>query len=122
MGALVGKRILLVEDEVLVALLAEDMLTSQGAIVVGPAHTVSAGLAPARSENLDAAVLDVHIEGETSDGIAALLAERRVPFIRATGYGGLSKEQDGMPILDKPYTSEKLEAAILQAMNRRWAH
>lgn len=119
MSDLNGKRILLVEDEALIALMVEDMLIALGAVVVGPAATVERGLALALSEALDAAVLDVNVRAERIDPVAELLRRRGVPVVFATGYGEGPAGADAAPILDKPYTREKLAHALTRAMTAR---
>ncbi len=111
MSALTGKRILIVEDEFLIALTAETFLADLGAVVVGPAYTIREGLALAEGEALDAAILDVNMGGQRSDPIAAVLVERRIPFILATGYGE-REGQRGIPVVDKPYTASQLATAL----------
>jgi len=119
MTVLTGKRILLVEDEFLVAAMAEDALTELGAIVIGPAYRIREGLALAATETLDGAVLDINIAGERSDGIAELLISRNIPFIRATGYGRQEDKGDGVPVIDKPYSIDKLANALVSVMDRQ---
>ncbi|MPY71404.1 MAG: response regulator [Alphaproteobacteria bacterium] len=118
MSAFRNKRILLVEDEFIVAAMAEDMLTDLGATVVGPAGTVACGLSLAETELLDAALLDVNMDGERIDPVAEALMARRVPIVFATGYGaaGVGGAEDA-PVLDKPYTQEALVLALSRAMN-----
>jgi CheY-like chemotaxis protein len=113
---LAGKRILLVEDEFLVAAMVEDSLIDLGAVVVGPAYRVRDGVRLAEQEEIDAAVLDVNLEGERSDAIADALAARNIPFVLATGYGDAEAGRRGAPVLDKPYTPEMLAAALLRAL------
>jgi CheY-like chemotaxis protein len=114
--ALTGKRILLVEDEAMVAIMVETMLAELGATVVGPAATLARGLALAASEHFDAAVLDVNLREERVDEIAVNLKAKEIPFIFATGYGADIAKGAGVPVLDKPYTQEKLSAALAQAL------
>ncbi|MFW6027592.1 MAG: response regulator, partial [bacterium] len=64
-----------------------------------------------REEQLDAAVLDVNLNGKRSDPVAEVLKERGIPFIFATGYGNAERGA-GVPVLDKPYTEEKLAHAL----------
>jgi len=118
MGAFRNKRILVVEDEFIVAAMAEDMLTDLGATVVGPANTVASGLSLVEAEPLDAALLDVNMDGERIDPVAKALMARRVPIVFATGYGaaGISGAEDA-PVLDKPYTQEALVLALSRVMN-----
>ncbi len=116
-GCLAGKRILLLEDEFLVAAMAEDMLVDLGATVVGPASRLADGLAYARTAALDAAVLDVNLNGEMSVPVAYVLADRRVPLVYASGYGrtGARLGPPG-PVIDKPFTRETLCGALRQAL------
>jgi CheY-like chemotaxis protein len=111
-----GKRVLLVEDEAIVARMVEDMLTELGASVVGPVSTVAKALAVATGEALDAAVLDVNVRGEMIDSVAALLEGRGVPLVLATGYGiAAQAKRPGVEIIDKPYTRDRLERALALA-------
>ena len=113
MSALAGKRIFLVEDEAIVALMVEDMLTELDATVVGPALTITTGLSLAKSEEIDAAVLDVNVRGERIDPVAEVLRARKVPIVFATGYGdGAAEIAREAPVLDKPYTREKLATML----------
>lgn len=117
MSALAGKRILLVEDEFVVAAMAEDMLTDLGATVIGPASTIASGLYLAEKNAIDAAVLDVNMEGDRIDPVAEVLSARSIPMVFATGYGERAPErtQEAL-ILDKPYTQEQLAKALSRAL------
>jgi DNA-binding response OmpR family regulator len=116
MSALAGKRILVVEDEYLIAVMIEDALTERGAVVVGPVYKILDGILLANQEMIDAAILDVNINGEPSNPIAEALAARNIPFIFATGYGETGLDGFGAAVLDKPYTGEKLAAALQRAL------
>jgi CheY-like chemotaxis protein len=117
MKALAGKRILVVEDEALVSLMVVDMLAELGATVVGPATTVAKALALAAAEDIDAALLDVNVRNERVDPVAEALRARFIPVVLATGYGdGAGQIAREAPILDKPYTQEKLAAALSGVM------
>jgi CheY-like chemotaxis protein len=114
-SALTGKRILVVEDEPILAMSLEDMLLDLGCIVVGPALRLAEAEALARSEALDAALLDVNMGDGLSFGIAAILAERGVPLCFSTGYGppGVDPAFASAPVLQKPYRPEALTAALI---------
>ena len=84
---LAGKRVMVVEDEMLIALLVEDMLEDAGCIVVGPFACVSDALAAAKTEVVDLALLDVNVAGEKVFPVAHALEARGVPFLLLTGYG-----------------------------------
>lgn len=116
MSALAGKRILVVEDEFIIAAMVEDVLVELGATVVGPAYKIPDGVLLAQQQAIDAAVVDVNINGEPSDAIAEALQARDIPFVFATGYGARGLERFSAPVLDKPYSAEKLTAALQRAM------
>lgn len=111
---LAGKRVLLVEDESIVAMSVEDMLGDMGCLVVGPAMTFAEAEALARSELLDAAVLDINLGNQPSFPVAELLGERGVPYCFSTGYGpsGVPARLGDVPVLQKPYSANSLEAMV----------
>lgn len=112
-----GKRILVVEDEALIAVMVEDMLVEMGCIVVGPAATIEQALALARSEQLDGAVLDVNVRGERIDPVADALSARGVSMLFATGYGEVKLASGAAAtVIDKPYTQDKLARGLAAAM------
>jgi CheY-like chemotaxis protein len=107
-------RILVVEDEMLVAMNIEDMLLELGHEVAGLASRLGPALALARESRFDAAMLDVNLAGEPSFPVADLLAERGIPFLFATGYGrqGIEERFHACPILQKPFRAAELGAAL----------
>lgn len=113
-----GRRILVVEDEAVLAIMVEDMLIDLGCVVVGVAGTVEKGMAIALATDvaLDGAVLDVNIGGEPVFPIAEALTARGVPFVFATGYGtaGLEPRFARRPTVAKPFLLRTLEQALLQ--------
>ena len=117
MTKLTGRRILVVEDEALVAMLVEDALVDAGATVIGPAATVAEALSLLASQGDSpphAAVLDVNLAGEPSTPVADALAARGVPFVVATGYGvsGLPQGHGSVPVLAKPYDPDELTSTL----------
>jgi len=116
MSILTGKRILLVEDEVIIAMMLEDMVTDLGGIPVGPATTKEYGMKLAEDELLDAAILDVNLGDYPSTDIADILARRNVPFILATGYGAGTSNAHGVPVLQKPYLVADLESTFTKIL------
>lgn len=117
MGKLLGKNVLLVEDEPIVAMLVEDMLTGLGAKVVGPAAQVNEAIAMARSAQLDAAVLDVKLGSDSSAEVAEVLREREIPYVLATGLDTPADPRDAnAPLLQKPYLQEELGRALEQLL------
>jgi CheY-like chemotaxis protein len=116
--ALDGRRILVVEDEALVAAMLVEILEDLRAVVVGPAGNVATGLPLAQSAEIDAAILDVNLRGEWIDPVALTLRARGIPFVFATGYGTAPRDGfDGVPVLDKPYTDEGLVLALTRAFD-----
>lgn len=112
-----GKRILIVEDEALVAAMVADMLEELGAVVVGPAGTLDKGLELAREAEIDAAVLDVNLRGERVDPVAEVLAKRGIGFVFATGYGAAPAGRwADTRTIDKPYAVDKLAELLRSVM------
>ena len=114
MASLTGRRVLVVEDETLVAMLVEDTLADAGVVVLGPVATVAEALAMLEQDRPDLAVLDLNLAGETSEPVADALMRLEVPFVVASGYGaaGLPQRLAGIPVLAKPYAPEDLTAAL----------
>ena len=114
-----GRRVLVVEDESLVAMLLETILEDMGCTPVGPASNVDEGEAIARDTvDLDAALLDVNLAGRQVFTVAAVLKARGVPFVFSTGYGesGLPDEWRGNPTIQKPFTEAAVRDALMQAL------
>lgn len=110
-----SKRILIVEDEPLIAMMLEDFLDEAGMTAVGTADTVASAIASADEGGIDAAILDVNLSGgETSFPVAQKLADANIPFVFATGGSGdtIPPEWRDRPQLSKPYTMEGVVAAI----------
>jgi len=116
MSELAGKRILVVEDEFLVALEAANMLSELGVTVVGPAYHADKALHYAETELLDAALLDINLGANTSDQVANALRDRGVPLVFATGYGQLAGVDPTAIVIDKPYSQAQVVAALSRAM------
>jgi CheY-like chemotaxis protein len=104
----------LVEDEMLVAWLLEDMLADLGCAVVGPASSVKQALAMIDAEAIDAAVLDVNLNGQMSYPIADALVARGVPFVFSTGYDKdtLLDGYRTFPVLQKPFHRAELSDTL----------
>jgi CheY-like chemotaxis protein len=109
-----SRRILVVEDEMLIGMLLEDMLTDMGHVVVAIVPRVNEALAAAQREAFDLAILDVHLNGQAVFPVAEALVERGIPFVFATGYGerGLPEQYRNRPILQKPFAKEDLEKTL----------
>lgn len=117
-----GSRVLVVEDEVLVALETARMLDAMGCKVIGPAFTVEDGLALlGRTEGVDAAVLDVNLRGLSIAPVADALRRRGVPTVVVSGYGAPPEGHEHLPVVDKPATQATLRRAIGRALAARAA-
>jgi DNA-binding response OmpR family regulator len=117
---LAGLSVLLVEDDFMVSMLAEDILLEAGAKVL-LAMQLGAAMKIAADEAVDVAVLDVNLgDGRTSYPVAELLRTRHIPFMFLTGYDdcGLDRQFDSQPKLQKPYPAEALVEAV-RALVRR---
>jgi DNA-binding NtrC family response regulator len=117
-----GRRVMIVEDELLVAMELESLLEDQGCAVVGPAPTVDRALALLDREQPDAAILDVNLDGQTAIPVAAALKARGVPFLLATGYGNMQVSQpelNGAPRLDKPVSHDRLVRTLARILQPR---
>lgn len=110
-----GLRVLIVEDEPIVAMTLEDILMDLGHDVVGPAGRLDEGLELAEEPVLDLAVLDVNLGGERSTPIARRLRERGIRFVFATGYGAAPEGFEDVPLVSKPYRQRDISAALAAA-------
>jgi PAS domain S-box-containing protein len=99
-----GNRILLVEDEVLVAMMMRDVLSELGLSVIGPFGRLSEAMIAAVHDEIDGAVIDINLGGEFVYPVADVLVARRIPFVFVTGYGVESIENrfGSVPIIKKP--------------------
>jgi CheY-like chemotaxis protein len=111
---LAGCRVLLVEDEMLVAMSIEDALAEAGCEVVGPVGTVDGALALLEDSRLDAAVLDMNLNGRSGIPVADALVQNAVPFLVLSGYGAaaVSGSHRHVPVLSKPFVPEQLIDAL----------
>jgi CheY-like chemotaxis protein len=112
--SLYGRRIIIVEDEPLVAMDLESMLVAAGGDVIGSAGTLDAARLLIAQARCDAALLDVNLAGQPVDELAAALTQRNVPFAFVTGYG-----REGIPhgfrdavLLKKPFSQDQLLAVM----------
>ena len=110
---LTGLRVLIVEDDPLIALDIADTISAAGAEIIGPAHTVSAALTQIGHQAPDVAILDWRLESETASPVAAELVNRAVPFLFHTSSRGHPEAaHPGVPIIDKPTRPEQLVLAV----------
>ena len=111
---LTNRRILVVEDDLAIAVLIEEVLQDLGCIVVGPVGKLDAALRLACEESLDAAILDVTIRGGKVFPVVRHLQARGVPFALASSYGdwALPAGLQHQPRLVKPFTAGDLAAQV----------
>jgi two-component sensor histidine kinase/DNA-binding response OmpR family regulator len=104
------RRLLLVEDEVLVGLFMGEMLEDMDFSVTEPCRSLADGMAVAKSETFDGAVLDMNLNGESVYPLADLLAAQNVPFVFVTGYSAdvVAERFAQIPIIQKPVAADTL--------------
>ena len=113
-----GKRILVVEDELMIRMLLEDMLGELGYTVAAEAARVEEALDAAKNAEFDIAILDVNLNGQPVSPVADVLVARGTPFVFATGYGerGLPEPYRDRPTLKKPFQMEGLKQMLESAL------
>jgi DNA-binding NtrC family response regulator len=108
-------RVLIIEDEMLIAMSIEDALSDAGFSVAGIAARVSDALALLEQHNwIDAAVMDLNLAGQPSGPVADRLKELGIPFLVITGYGsaGLPTHHKKAPVIAKPFEPERMVATL----------
>ena len=108
-------RILVVEDDPIIAIMLGDMLHELNCHVVGPVGSVRCALTLIAAEAIDGAVLDWHLGSDTSAAIAVELLRRPTPFVFSTGYDpqAIGSRFSGVPVLAKPYLADSLKRVLL---------
>tara|TARA_R100001143_G_scaffold62349_1_gene65458 strand:+ start:529 stop:924 length:396 start_codon:yes stop_codon:yes gene_type:complete len=116
--SLTGIRVLVVEDEGMVAMLIEEMLEDLGCVVVDSVARLAKASSVARTIDVDLAMLDVNIAGQLVFPVAAILRDRNIPILFSTGYGvsGLQGEFALLPVLHKPFSQSALQEQITVAL------
>lgn len=115
-----GKRILVVDDEPLIAMDIVASLEDEGCQVVGPAATLQKALSLIESKEIDAALLDANLAGDPVDTIAAALMRRKIPFAFVSGYGreGLPEAYRQATLIKKPFQRQRLIDVIRQMLTK----
>lgn len=118
-GNLEGRRILVVEDSPLIAIVLQDMLQDMGCSVAGPTGNLANAAELAEREKLDAAIIDINIRGAKVFPVADLLAQRDIPFLLASGYADwtLPEHLRERPRLTKPYSADTVERALRKLLD-----
>ena len=113
-----GKRVLVVEDELMIRMLLDGMLTDLGHTVAAEAGGIDEAVALAQKGTFDVAVLDVNLNGQPVTPVVEILLKRGVPFIFASGYGqrGVPETYRAIPTLQKPFQADALAQAIETAV------
>ena len=113
-GATMSKRILVVEDEFLIALDIAGALEQGGHVVVGPFASSKDAVAALASERIDGALLDANLGGEPVGDLADALVARRLPFAFVSGYDTehLPPNHRHAPLIRKPFTSSDLLTVV----------
>ena len=110
------KRVLVVEDNAIIALDAEESLYGLGVTTVALAGSSDAALALIAAEPPEFALLDYNLGAETSEPVACVLADRGIPFAFATGYAEIAGREEAVgraiAVIHKPYTRDDLAAAL----------
>jgi CheY-like chemotaxis protein len=113
-AALAGLRVLVVEDEFLIALDLGSILDALGCVVLGPAATVAEALRLLAADPPDAALLDLNLNGTRTTPVALALAAGGVPFATVSAYTSRPEPVfDGVPAVAKPFAPERVRDALL---------
>ena len=108
-----GPRILIIEDELLVALVIEEMLRDLGYAVAGIARTIGTAHLAFANRNFDGVLLDLNLDGEYHPELADLLLQSSIPFAFITGYDYLVEPRhERIPLLQKPFPAGQLDAVL----------
>jgi CheY-like chemotaxis protein len=112
-----GRRILIVEDEMVIALGLADIVSALGAAWVTTSRVAKA-VTIATTEHFDAAIVDMNLAGEKAHAVADALSIRGIPFIITSGYAAeaIAEPYRNRPRLGKPYSPEQIETALLEAL------
>ena len=115
-----AKRILVVEDELMIRMLLEEMLGELGYTVAAEAARIEEALDAAKNADFDIAILDVNLNGQPISPVADALVARGMPFVFATGYGerGLPEPYRDRPTLKKPFQMDGLKQMLQIALDR----
>lgn len=111
-------RVLVVEDEAIVAMLLEDLLAEMGCTVVAVAGSIDAALQAAQTLDYDLAILDVNLDGSETYPVADAVVARQLPSVFVTGYGlaGLRETYRHLPVLTKPFREADLRRLVTLAL------
>jgi CheY-like chemotaxis protein len=120
MGEGAKLKVLVIEDEALVAMLIEDVLVELGYEPVAVAARLNDAMDQARTLTVDLAIVDINLNGQRTDPVVEVLNARGIPFVFASGYGaaGVSEPWKHVPVVQKPFQPRDLASAIRRALSR----
>lgn len=109
-----GRRVLVVEDEPMIRLLLDDMLTDLGYTMAAEAGRIEEALTVAKDGQFDVAILDVNLNGQPISPVVDILTARGVPFVFVSGYArrGIPEQHSTIPLLQKPFQADGLARAL----------
>jgi two-component SAPR family response regulator len=112
-----GNRVLLVEDEILVAMMMKDILTELGFTVIGPFSRLTEAMFAAVHDDVDAGIIDLNFGAEFVNSVADVLAARNIPFVFVTGYRveSIDRRFGYVPIIKKPMHRQLLRTIFVPA-------
>jgi CheY-like chemotaxis protein len=117
-----GLRVLIVEDELIIAMELERLLGRLGCVVLDAVPTVKRALRAVGHQEADVAVIDMNLQGERATPVAEALQEQEVPFVLVTGYGSErlpERALQDVPCLRKPVDGHQLASAICEVLARQ---
>jgi CheY-like chemotaxis protein len=109
-----GRRVLVVEDEPMIRLLLDDMLSDIGYTMAAEAGALDEALSMAKRAEFDVAILDVNLNGQPITPVVDVLVERGVPFVFVSGYAqrSIPERHSNVPLLQKPFQADGLARAL----------
>ena len=115
-----GNRVLIVEDDMMVAFMIEDFFQDLACHIVGVEMRLEQALEAARQNDIDFALLDINLNGEESFPVADILRDRGVPFVFATGYSAaiIPERFNGAGVLAKPFDATNLQAMLAHVFDK----
>jgi CheY-like chemotaxis protein len=115
---LARKRVLIIEDENIVALNIASEVTSRGAVVIGPVGTVDGALKAIKNADVDGAIVDINLRGTPAFAVADALTNRQIPFVFATGYAfDVPARHANVQRFEKPTKPSVICSALEAAMS-----
>jgi CheY-like chemotaxis protein len=120
-SAATGRRVLVVEDELMIRMLLDDMLNDLGYTIAAEAGHIEEAVALAGKADFDVAILDVNLNGQSISPVVEVLIARGLPYVFATGYGerGVPEPYRQQPTLQKPFQLDALGRVLASVGSKR---